>query len=392
MGSEGGMAPPNFFGLKQTARAAKTGTGFKLGKVGKVFQARDGSLRGTKGVVDTPCVSECSAGEISCGGIGTGSLGELDCQLNDGSSYDLWTLEVETWSEVEIWLESGDLDPYLIVTNENCGSIAENDDDEGSNSRLALAMAPGVYFIFANSFAAGEVGDYVLSVGCGPLQMCESTCETGKIACGDSVVGTLDATDCNLPDDETLVEVWEMTLDASTQIDIRLNSLDFDTFLLVADANCAPLAGNDDFEPGVSTDSGLSITLSPGTYHIIANSFNVGDTGEYSLTVTCGNVEVTGQLPGDCNQDSKIDLSDPICLIQHLFLGRILPCEGTAQEPGAGNRALLDGNLDFRIDTSDVVFQLTYLFLGVLPHASGEDCVPMEGCPSLCSEILGEAR
>jgi hypothetical protein len=58
-----------------------------------------------------------------------------------------------------------------------------------------------------------------------------------------------------------------------------------------------------------------------------------------------------GQIPGDMNQDGKLDISDAPALLGHLFLGTfpLLPCEGgdrTAVDPGPGNLALLDSNGD----------------------------------------------
>ncbi|MBI4605394.1 MAG: hypothetical protein HY721_25805 [Planctomycetes bacterium] len=91
------------------------------------------------------------------------------------------------------------------------------------------------------------------------------------------------------------------------------------------------------------------------------------------------------QMPGDCNQDRKLDISDPVCLLGYLFLGNPakLPCDGgTAQDPG--NRALLDSNGDRRVDLSDAVGALTFLFSGGPPHTLGTTCAPVEGCAERC--------
>ena len=58
------------------------------------------------------------------------------------------------------------------------------------------------------------------------------------------------------------------------------------------------------------------------------------------LTVTS-----RGQLPGDCNQDASLDLSDAVCLLGHFFSNdpAILPCgDGTVMDPG--NLGLLNLN------------------------------------------------
>lgn len=99
-----------------------------------------------------------------------------------------------------------------------------------------------------------------------------------------------------------------------------------------------------------------------------------------------------GQTPGDCNQDGNLDLTDSICMLSHLFLGKpsVLPCEGGLSTSPA-NVALLDGNGDAVFDLSDALFTLGYLF-GFCPagppcppHVLGTSCVAIEGCPQVCA-------
>ncbi len=93
------------------------------------------------------------------------------------------------------------------------------------------------------------------------------------------------------------------------------------------------------------------------------------------------------QLPGDCNQDGALDISDAICLLGHLFLGSpaTMPCEGgTVLDPG--NVALLDSNSDGMVDLSDAVRVLWYLFGGSPPPVLGAECIPIAGCPDNSAE------
>ena len=93
------------------------------------------------------------------------------------------------------------------------------------------------------------------------------------------------------------------------------------------------------------------------------------------------------QKPGDENQDGKLDISDPVALLNHLFLGTNpeLPC-GDHTATDAANKALLDANGDGSIDISDPVSLLNFLFVGGgLPAVCGGDpscaCVSIPGCP-----------
>ena len=92
------------------------------------------------------------------------------------------------------------------------------------------------------------------------------------------------------------------------------------------------------------------------------------------------------QLPGDASQDSKLDLTDAVSVLNHLFLGvaEPLPCEGGTFED-AGNRALLDVNGDGKVDLSDPVHTLNYLFAGGSPPSGGTSCSPIVGCPEVCA-------
>ena len=93
-----------------------------------------------------------------------------------------------------------------------------------------------------------------------------------------------------------------------------------------------------------------------------------------------------GQIPGDCNQDGGLDISDAVCLLFTLFLESPLglPCgDGSVDDPG--NRLLSDSNGDGAVDLSDAIHLLSYLFIAGLPPELGTDCTRIEGCPENCS-------
>jgi hypothetical protein len=88
------------------------------------------------------------------------------------------------------------------------------------------------------------------------------------------------------------------------------------------------------------------------------------------------------RVPGDCNEDGSIDISDGICLLGFLFLGAgPLPC-GDGGASDTANLQLLDGNGDGGIDLSDAVRLFQYLFAGGPPHVLGAACITIPGCPA----------
>jgi tetratricopeptide (TPR) repeat protein len=112
------------------------------------------------------------------------------------------------------------------------------------------------------------------------------------------------------------------------------------------------------------------------------------DTNANGIPDDCPIEDLGGlQRPGDANGDGTLDLSDPVWLLEHLFLGTkpYLPCGGgSASLPGAGDLALLDSNGDGGIDISDAVGNLSFLFGGGKPPVLGTGCVRIPGCPETC--------
>jgi len=88
--------------------------------------------------------------------------------------------------------------------------------------------------------------------------------------------------------------------------------------------------------------------------------------------------EDNDNIPGDCNQDGTLNLSDVICLVGHLFQGNpsVLPCS-----TAAGNLALMDCNQDGRINISDAIYKVAFLFQGGPPPVRGQGCIAMAACP-----------
>jgi hypothetical protein len=85
------------------------------------------------------------------------------------------------------------------------------------------------------------------------------------------------------------------------------------------------------------------------------------------------------QIPGDCNQDGALDLSDVIHVLGFLFQGdpASLPCS-----TALANLALMDCNGDGGIDISDAIYKLAYLFQGGPPPPRGTNCIVILDCPT----------
>ena len=107
-------------------------------------------------------------------------------------------------------------------------------------------------------------------------------------------------------------------------------------------------------------------------------------TGDEVLALTA----FSHNVPGDCNQDGVLDISDASCALGVLFTGApfaFFPCgDGSSSDPG--NIALMDWQPDGSVDLSDVVGMLQFLFIGNSAHplavvgSEVSACVPIMGC------------
>ena len=91
-----------------------------------------------------------------------------------------------------------------------------------------------------------------------------------------------------------------------------------------------------------------------------------------------------GQLPGDTNQDGRLNVVDPILVLRGLFgPSSDAPCGGDDLGAG-GNLILLDVDQNDRLDTLDAVALLRFLFRDGVAPALGIRCVRISDCPEAC--------
>ena len=119
----------------------------------------------------------------------------------------------------------------------------------------------------------------------------------------------------------------------------------------------------------------------PGSW--VASVEPLGSPGVHALKLPPGAGGL--QMSGDANQDGRMDISDAVALLGHLFVGvpAALPCDDGPARDG-GNVSLLDHNGDAEIDLADAVSLLIYMFQQGAEPAGGINCRPIQGCPDTC--------
>jgi hypothetical protein len=92
-----------------------------------------------------------------------------------------------------------------------------------------------------------------------------------------------------------------------------------------------------------------------------------------------------GQIPGDSNQDGRLNISDALRLVGLVFeVADAFPCkDGRADD--TSNLVVFDSSGDSRVDASDVIHTLLYLFADGAPPLQGTACVEVRDCPDVCA-------
>jgi hypothetical protein len=117
-------------------------------------------------------------------------------------------------------------------------------------------------------------------------------CEVKSIAFGGQA-DALEASDCTVAeltvggDDSSFIDVYRLSLDSLTTVELQMTSQSLDSVLLLANSNFDYV--NFDNKLSGSCDSSLSTLLPAGEYYVLANTYvqpvreDCGNTGSYEL-------------------------------------------------------------------------------------------------------------
>lgn len=123
----------------------------------------------------------------------------------------------------------------------------------------------------------------VTSAGCGLLKK--------KTPVNQTVNGTIAPGDQVLQQDNSLYDDYPIEVESGWNIRATMTSDKFDTYLILIDPQGNRATYNDDDASlgGNGTNSQINFTAtSSGTYHIYANAYQSGQTGDYQLAYQAG--------------------------------------------------------------------------------------------------------
>ena len=192
----------------------------------------------------------------------------------------------------------GDIDLYAslrrVVSDAPDEMLASNDDGGvGTNSRIALDLAPGWHIVVVRGFSSSTAGDYEMSLTLAPLDGRQELDEWQEDAAFEVavVVGVGSRVAAGLALSGTSFFRFEVPAGGASVVVETHGDIDLYASLrrVVSDAPDEVLAFNDD--GGVGTNSRIALDLAPGWHIVVVSDFSSTvpyDVPDYELSVTLG--------------------------------------------------------------------------------------------------------
>jgi hypothetical protein len=227
--------------------------------------------------------SQSSKLELNSGYIGV--FGAASCRGPNGQPIDYYQFTTPADGSVALVMTSPAIDSFLSLQSAGGTVLRWDDNSYGGFDSFLVQFLPGAtYRVAVQASNATSTGYYRLDVlyvagerpaGCLPL---------GVIGSGTTVQGTLTFTGCPYSDD-TFANLYQLEVTDTSALDLRLDSSDFDSFLVVLDKKGNVI--DEDDNSGGGKNALVSYTFDAGTYFVVVKPFNsYTSTGNYTLTLT----------------------------------------------------------------------------------------------------------
>ena len=247
---------------------------------------------------------------IRLGQTVTGRLTTTDQQFSDGSRYKMYAFVGNKGDTVAVNLMSDDFDANIVIADASGNRLANNDDSgENCNARLTYVLPQAAnYRVYANSSAPAEVGEFRLSLARGKAATpADSVCRgfgrvAGLIQVGQTVTGSLSATDPLLPADSTYYQRWILPVTPNQAFTVDLESADFDAYIILTRGRGDKIVDNDDGGGGCNARLVYTAT-DDHPLRIIVNTASKRQTGRFTLRVSDG--ESPTEPKGNCRFTSN---------------------------------------------------------------------------------------
>jgi hypothetical protein len=229
-------------------------------------------------VLPATCSAASITGAINPGQTRSGTLGPMDC-LYDGfmeRSARGWRLELSAPTSLQFDL--GAEFPAELIITEPSMQIVRWFGGAPAGTTLRTTLPAGTFFVWITT-ANEEFGSFQLSLSLGP-PLCTAA-SAGTIAPGQTIAGTISATDCLFLGEAHAVG-WRLDLESTTRIGLDLTSTEFAALVVITDDDLNPLAWA--FPSTMEGTARLVRTLRAGSYFVWATAADYG-VGAFELAV-----------------------------------------------------------------------------------------------------------
>jgi hypothetical protein len=199
----------------------------------------------------------------------SGSLGDGDCLLSDGSTFAEYILTLPTWGQLQVNASSSDFPVSLILRDMSGRMLA-------GGSGIQQTVERGAYMLVVNAQSPGQLGNFSLTsmFTPEPNTLCRNITRIGPT---QSVSGRLVDTSCRLLNN-ALYDGYLVSILGSGTLNVTLTSPNFSGLVTVRADDGTALA---------SDPISISIPVDGDTdYTIVAAGADPSARGEYQLALT----------------------------------------------------------------------------------------------------------
>ncbi|HEV2800668.1 MAG TPA: pre-peptidase C-terminal domain-containing protein [Pyrinomonadaceae bacterium] len=239
----------------------------------------------------------CNSATIAFNDTKTGSLTGGDCTNdieNDNTFVDFYTFAGTAGQQISITMTatSGNLNPYLYLLTPSGDILAEDDNGGGgTTARIPAGTGfgrlpiTGTYTIIVNTVLASQSGNYSVT-----LTKAGTDCPSIPVTVGATTNGALANGDCRLLEDGSFIDAYTFAGAANDQVTITMTSSTAGlvpvVFLLAPTGDAIAIDVNSDGDNTARIPNTGTFTLPvTGTYTVLTNSLQAGQTGNYTLRV-----------------------------------------------------------------------------------------------------------
>jgi Bacterial pre-peptidase C-terminal domain len=210
-------------------------------------------------------------------------LGPASCRAANGQPVDYYGFTLSADSLVLAVMTSREVDGYLTLYGAAGNPVRSDDNGYGAFDPLIIQYLPaGAYKVAVRGASATLGGLYEIDLRTVPGPRPPLCTARASLSPGGSVTGNITYTGCQYTD-LTFADIYQLNLTADGTLDLKLNSADFDAYLVLMDAKGNVVDEDDD--SGGNTNARITRPLAAGTYYVVAKP--LGDFlahGAYTLS------------------------------------------------------------------------------------------------------------